>query len=395
MKNALVILVIMLFFTVSIWLPAGSIQTISYSHVQVDGANFTQAQTVNFISGAGILINGANATGKTNVTINATGGTGSPAVFLTFSPADASTTTLTHNFGTANHSWVCKDSTGKVFLPAEYTMGVNADTISISAVMTNAVCGAINVTSSATGYDLCVGNSGAAGAAYVCTLSNTTLATNRVILFVTDVTSTGNPPTLSIDGGGTTKNLRDLTANTVAGQYGVGAYFLRYSGTAWQGIQFPKVNCNTGLVATFGNGVETCKVDPAGPVGLWQKVTVDFTQLTTAGLTQTINLVSTAARTKLCGVSIKTTTAFSGGLIASLTVSVGDAAGTGTDYSAPPFTLFTASSDTNYQDTIPASKASVTSAASTITALFTSTLGNLNTATAGSVDIDVCTAVIP
>jgi len=127
----------------------------------------------------------------------------------------------------------------------------------------------------------------------------------------------------------------------------------------------------------------------------WQKVTVGFAQLTTAGLTQTINLITTAPRTKVCGVSIKTTAAFSGGVIASLTVSVGDAAGTGTDYNSAPFTLFSAPSATNYQDTIPATVASKTSAASTITALFTSTVGNLNTATVGSVDIDVCTAVIP
>jgi len=133
---------------------------------------------------------------------------------------------------------------------------------------------------------------------------------------------------------------------------------------------------------------------PASAIPFWQKVTVGFASLTTAGLTQTINLVTTAARTKVCGVSIKTTTAFSGGLIASLTVGVGDAAGTGTDY-APAFTVFTTSSNTNYQDTIPATVASKTSAASTITALFTSTVGNLNAATAGSVDIDVCTVVIP
>ena len=133
---------------------------------------------------------------------------------------------------------------------------------------------------------------------------------------------------------------------------------------------------------------------PAAAIPFWQKVTVGFASLTAAALTQTINLVTTAARTKVCGVSIKTTTAFSGGTIASLTVSVGDAAGTGLDY-APAFTVFSASSNTNYQDTIPATVASKTSAASTITALFTSTVGNLNDATAGSVDIDVCTAVIP
>lgn len=151
-------------------------------------------------------------------------------------------------------------------------------------------------------------------------------------------------------------------------------------------------------VVTFGaSQTGKCVVNSSGistAVQNWQKVTVGFAQLTTAGLTQTINLITTSARTKVCGVSIKTTAAFSGGLIATLTVSVGDAAGTGTDY-APAFTIFSAPSATNYQDTIPATVASKTSAASTITALFTSTVGNLNTATAGSVDIDVCTAVIP
>lgn len=133
----------------------------------------------------------------------------------------------------------------------------------------------------------------------------------------------------------------------------------------------------------------------ASAIPFWQKVTVPFGSLTAGGLTQTITLFSTAARTKVCGVSVKPSTVFAGGLVATLTVSVGDAAGTGLDYSTAFSGIFSAVSATNYQDTIPAAKASVTSAASSVTALFTSTVGNLNTLSQGSVDIDVCTVVIP
>lgn len=127
----------------------------------------------------------------------------------------------------------------------------------------------------------------------------------------------------------------------------------------------------------------------------WQKITVTSAQLTTAGLTQTVNLISTSARTKVCGVSIKNSTVFLGGLVASLTVSVGDAAGTAIAYAPAYAGIFSAVSNTAFQDTIPSTVASVTTAASTITALFTSTVGNLSTLTQGSVDIWVCTAVLP
>ncbi len=123
-----------------------------------------------------------------------------------------------------------------------------------------------------------------------------------------------------------------------------------------------------------------------------QKVTVGFASLTNAGLTQTINLISTAARTKSCGVSVKHTAAFTGGTVATLTVSVGDAAGSATTYTAA-FNIFQAPSNTVFQDT--AELISATYAASTIQAFFTSTGGNLNTLTTGSVDFDVCTVVLP
>ena len=158
---------------------------------------------------------------------------------------------------------------------------------------------------------------------------------------------------------------------------------------------------NTTATMTVGTGATlnrsgTGTIDASLVLGLtpqgWQKVTVGFASLTNAGLTQTINLLSTSSRTKVCGVAVKHTAAFTGGTVSAMTVSVGDAAGSATTYTAT-FNIFQAPGNTVFQDTVE--MLSATYAASTIQAFFTATGGNLNTLAAGSVDFDICTVVLP
>jgi hypothetical protein len=150
-----------------------------------------------------------------------------------------------------------------------------------------------------------------------------------------------------------------------------------------------------GTLNTSGSGVINANQFNGvtyGTLQSWQKVTVGFASLTNAGLTQTINLVATGTRVKSCGVSVKHTAAFTGGTVSAMTVSVGDAAGSATTYTAT-FNIFQAPGNTVFQDT--AELTSATYAASTIQAFFTATGGNLNTLAAGSVDFDICTVTIP
>jgi hypothetical protein len=147
---------------------------------------------------------------------------------------------------------------------------------------------------------------------------------------------------------------------------------------------------NATVVGAIGG--KAVSVGTAGTLSSWQKVTVGFASLTNAGLTQTINLVTTGTRVKSCGVSVKHTAAFTGGTVSAMTVSVGDAAGSATTYTAT-FNIFQAPGNTVFQDTTELTSA--TYAASTIQAFFTAVGGNLNTLAAGSVDFDICTVTLP
>ena len=125
---------------------------------------------------------------------------------------------------------------------------------------------------------------------------------------------------------------------------------------------------------------------------MWTPYTATFASLSAAALTNSITLATLPAKTVLHAVAIKHDTAFSGGAIASYTVSVG-IAGTVDKY-ASAFNVFQAVGATvgqlshalfceNFSTTTPVLLSAV------------STVGLLNAATAGSVTIWLLTSTLP
>lgn len=114
----------------------------------------------------------------------------------------------------------------------------------------------------------------------------------------------------------------------------------------------------------------------------WIKIPVTFSTFSIAGLTQNVTIYSLPAKAVIHSVFINTTTPFSGGLIASYTMSVG-IAGTLAKY-AVATNVFTGATLP-----VPALVSGVESmsAATDIKAAVISTVGNLDTATAGAADI--------
>lgn len=118
---------------------------------------------------------------------------------------------------------------------------------------------------------------------------------------------------------------------------------------------------------------------------VYRKCTITYADLTTAGTSQAITLFTLPAHSKILGVCVKHSEAFSGGSLSTMTVSVGRATAA-TDYTAAA-DIFAAVADTTLQET-SMFKAS-TDAAVALLATFTGS-HNVNTATAGSVDVYVC-----
>jgi hypothetical protein len=136
------------------------------------------------------------------------------------------------------------------------------------------------------------------------------------------------------------------------------------------------------------------------------KYTITFSDLTTAGTAQTLylsadpggNAFQTPSTTAppnaqnfaipqagvILYAKVHHTTAFSGGTIASMTVSVGKLGGSNT-FVTPAFNVFQAAGDTTLQETFAIPSGQISPWGITVT--FTSTVGNVNAATAGSVDI--------
>lgn len=124
---------------------------------------------------------------------------------------------------------------------------------------------------------------------------------------------------------------------------------------------------------------------------IYTKTSADLTDADTSEDEVLFNL---PARGKVWAVNIKHSTAFSGGTLSAMTVSVGDSSSP-TLY-ATAFDVFQAAGDTAFQDG-PASPNFVSStwAARDVFARFTATGDNMNNVTAGSVDIHVCWLVLP
>jgi hypothetical protein len=116
----------------------------------------------------------------------------------------------------------------------------------------------------------------------------------------------------------------------------------------------------------------------------YRKFSLTYADLTTAGTTQTIALFTLPANSKILGVYQKTSVAFSGGSLSTMTVSVGSAL-SATQFTAT-YDAFAAVNDTNVQET--AMFKSGTAAAQAVNAYWTGS-HNVNTATAGAIDICV------
>lgn len=128
-----------------------------------------------------------------------------------------------------------------------------------------------------------------------------------------------------------------------------------------------------------------------------------FADLTTAGLTQTITLQAQPTGNQgsipstppsftlnqgsfIVYIRIKHSVAFSGGTISAMTVAVGKTGGA-TNFFAPAFNIFQAVADGTLQETPTPPMGQLS--ACTLTATFTAVGGNVNTATAGVVNIDI------
>lgn len=128
---------------------------------------------------------------------------------------------------------------------------------------------------------------------------------------------------------------------------------------------------------------------PVSPV--CSKYTVAYTTLTDADTSQDVTLFELPARGKLTGITIKHSTAFAAESLSALTVQLGWS-GDATYYSMP-FSVFQAVADTTFQD--DGGQVSASHAAHNVVARFTSTGANLNTLSAGAVDVWVCRVTLP
>lgn len=121
----------------------------------------------------------------------------------------------------------------------------------------------------------------------------------------------------------------------------------------------------------------------------WIKYTVGFAALSTAGLTNNIELFSLPAKVVIHAVIVNPTEAFTGGLISAYTLSVG-IAGSLTKY-CTAVSVFAAAPQAPQQFMGMESVSGATS----IKVAAVAVTGLLNTASAGSADIYVMTSVLP
>ncbi len=164
------------------------------------------------------------------------------------------------------------------------------------------------------------------------------------------------------------------------------------------GVPIVNVDCTN---ERFGIGTATpgttldvngqIRAVPGDNVPACDTYTKTFTDLTTASATEDEVLFNLPANGKISGVYTKHSTAFSGGTLSALTVSVGDSSGT-TVYT-PTFDVFQATGNTVKQDV--ALFSSTTSAARDVLARFTAVGDTVDNITAGSVSFSVCWVKVP
>ena len=149
------------------------------------------------------------------------------------------------------------------------------------------------------------------------------------------------------------------------------------------------------VVVTFEVAMTgTCVVagNAGGTNSPWTKHTFDTADLNDADTSEDETLFAAGQFEKLCGVTIKHSTAFSGTGITGLTVSVGTA--TAPTIYASAFDIFQATGDTVFQDSQVMRSATMAAAGHTVIARFESVGANLSALTAGEVDIWVCHEVV-
>ena len=123
----------------------------------------------------------------------------------------------------------------------------------------------------------------------------------------------------------------------------------------------------------------------------WRKFTKTYTNLSAAATTNDIEILSLAAKQVIEAVVIKHSAAFTGGAIIAYTVSVG-ITGNLTKY-AGAFDVFQAPGNTVFQISSVVGMENY-GAATSIRLAATSTVGLLNAATAGSVDVWIKTSLL-
>lgn len=126
----------------------------------------------------------------------------------------------------------------------------------------------------------------------------------------------------------------------------------------------------------------------------WKKVTKLFSDFSTAGLTNDIEIYSLAAKEVVHSIQIKQITAFTGGLISAYTMSAG-IAGNLTKFTLA-FDVFQAPGNTVFSlgVSIPPTMEN-SGVATSIRGAAISVTGLLNTATQGSVDFYILTSKLP
>lgn len=132
----------------------------------------------------------------------------------------------------------------------------------------------------------------------------------------------------------------------------------------------------------------------AGEVSRWIKITKTYSNFSTAGLTNDIEIYSLPAKSIIQGCVIKHTTLFSGGTIATYTASVG-INGNLVKYAAT-FNVLQAVANTTFGiGTAIAPTVENFGVATSIRGSVISTVGLLNAATQGSVDFYLLVSTLP
>ena len=152
-----------------------------------------------------------------------------------------------------------------------------------------------------------------------------------------------------------------------------------------------------GGTPTFTAQALTLQAEAVGPTGsnggsCWARYTIEESDLADADTSVDVTLFTCSQFCKIRGVVIKHATAFTGGTLSAFTVSVGTA-GTPTLY-ASAFDIFQASGDTVFQDSNQLQSATMAAAGHSVIAQFNSTSDDVADATAGNVDIWVCSETI-